>query len=163
MTCKIYQLINVHVTLHVSVWVEIQRGRSVANPTSSRSTWACELKWSVSTNTLIQLRHAPRERVSWNIRITVKHCYSVKSRSTWACELKLTSPIVLLMTQKVTLHVSVWVEIKIVIYKQLQQEVTLHVSVWVEICVWHWNVIVLWRHAPRERVSWNIFNNIFIF
>ena len=32
------------VTLHVSVWVEIDKSDSFINDTKSRSTWACELK-----------------------------------------------------------------------------------------------------------------------
>ena len=77
------------VTLHVSVWVEIQK--FVAN------------SWLFSS-------HAPRERVSWNVNtIFVIFIYPVtlhvsvwveislnawertkgaESRSTWACELK---------------------------------------------------------------------------
>ena len=55
----------------------------------SRSTWACELKFSVYTFHCQKIRHAPRERVSWN------------------------SPIISLeISFRVTLHVSVWVEIK---------------------------------------------------
>ena len=102
------------VTLHVSVWVEILRVYWKLMTMSSRSTWACELKcqrfvlttwknWSRSTwacelkcikfihhtNTP---RHAPRERVSWNI-----------SSVPW------------LLPPPVTLHVSVWVEIPSVV------------------------------------------------
>ena len=54
------------VTLHVSVWVEIENYCSACPRGMSRSTWACELKWQHKAH-------------SWLI---------VKSRSTWACELK---------------------------------------------------------------------------
>ena len=34
----------------------------------SRSTWACELKYSFSKNHKRENGHAPRERVSWNLK-----------------------------------------------------------------------------------------------
>ena len=142
----------------------------------SRSTWACELKWrrqrasngyarvtlhvSVWVEILVLVcsflllyRHAPRERVSWNLGFSPP-----------------TFDVV------VTLHVSVWVEI---CRKNGQRSiycVTLHVSVWVEIhertrvynvnksrSTWACELKLLrlkrifntWCHAPRERVSWN--------
>ena len=55
-----------HVTLHVSVWVEISKIAMTTRSEVSRSTWACELKCSLS-----QLAQR-----------------TVMSRSTWACELK---------------------------------------------------------------------------
>ena len=54
------------VTLHVSVWVEIAPNGFAAVRRWSRSTWACELKYT---------RHYTR----WQVPA---------SRSTWACELK---------------------------------------------------------------------------
>ena len=77
------------VTLHVSVWVEIIRywGYDIQGAShaprervswncqcrllwrgliSSRSTWACELKCSLSQLAQRTVSHAPRERVSWN-------------------------------------------------------------------------------------------------
>ncbi len=54
----------------------------------SRSTWACELKWSTGLAGDSHKSHAPRERVSWN----------------WLSAMTLG-------TFRVTLHVSVWVEI----------------------------------------------------
>ena len=99
------------VTLHVSVWVEIEEEMLRVSMGESRSTWACELKWFVrggmkpkdeSRSTwACELKyscylrnsyrfcHAPRERVSWNI-FYFKWCINLA----------------------VTLHVSVWVEIK---------------------------------------------------
>ena len=57
------------------------------------------------------LRHAPRERVSWN----------------WiTCQFDE-------VIMKVTLHVSVWVEIVNQLANVIINVVTLHVSVWVEI------------------------------
>ena len=54
------------------------------------------------------------------------------SRSTWACELKFNMIIFDITTNTVTLHVSVWVEIKSISVKYVNILVTLHVSVWVE-------------------------------
>ena len=78
------------VTLHVSVWVEMQIFSPTAWMTASRSTWACELKFTNKSTTENIASHAPRERVSWNptIRQNIRSCW-------------------------VTLHVSVWVEILI--------------------------------------------------
>ena len=77
--------------------------------------------------------HAPRERVSWNAwAVALDDCCLV-SRSTWACELKFLKQAQKAKIVQVTLHVSVWVEMKIF---------TIFTSA--EMC-----------HAPRERVSWN--------
>ena len=121
----------------------------------SRSTWACELKYYYANLGFIDLCHAPRERVSWN-----PYYFRVE------------------IGDRVTLHVSVWVEIYIHLIVTLLLAVTLHVSVWVEIlaskaishfsmsrstwaCELKLNIYFLtnlWPgHAPRERVSWNLF------
>ena len=126
----------------------------------SRSTWACELK------------------LCWPVKYTSKPW----SRSTWACELKCKTHWTFPQAAKVTLHVSVWVEIKCIralcscfssrstwacelksqnkVYALTIDGVTLHVSVWVEMG----GQIGWWVrpgcHAPRERVSWNIPLNI---
>ncbi len=79
------------VTLHVSVWVEILADfSSSTSSSSSRSTWACELKLIFTTSLFVinfvtlhvsvwveicycmtavfpVQSHAPRERVSWNV------------------------------------------------------------------------------------------------
>ena len=133
---EIYQnfirVINICVTLHVSVWVEIKFKTLGAKRYASRSTWACELKLKNSATQAEPIGHAPRERVSWNVR-------------TWKTPL----------TQEVTLHVSVWVEMKIFTIFTPAEMVTLHVSVWVEICPFSQCFASASRHAPRERVSWN--------
>ena len=100
------------VTLHVSVWVEIQ----------------CPLKLCDSI-----YRHAPRERVSWNLIIMKYLRILFASRSTWACELKCCQNIQVQVLNHVTLHVSVWVEMKTLLIWVNRYSVTLHVSVWVEI------------------------------
>ena len=81
---------QVIVTLHVSVWVEIPfkaclhilamsrstwacelkcaRFLVISTSCKSRSTWACELKYPMGEIGTVTLRHAPRERVSWNMQ-----------------------------------------------------------------------------------------------
>ena len=98
------------VTLHVSVWVEMTYGGALCRTIVSRSTWACELKCIISDNLIIADCHAPRERVSWNFRVSEN-----------------------LTPHSVTLHVSVWVEIVAGVARSAEEAVTLHVSVWVEI------------------------------
>ena len=79
------------VTLHVSVWVEINLFFIGITRSWSRSTWACELK-----STIIGI-----------------HPSEYLSRSTWACELKYTWETGSEVYDIVTLHVSVWVEIQV--------------------------------------------------
>ena len=120
------------VTLHVSVWVEIYQCFVVSRSLKSRSTWACELKWflrSVEFGALLSrstwacelkcvlgssrlnsASHAPRERVSWNSPFREIAHYFVRhaprERVSWN-----TYRILWNRNTKVTLHVSVWVEI----------------------------------------------------
>ena len=120
------------VTLHVSVWVEMMKSRLYMAETQSRSTWACELKCPVEDVTYLSFCHAPRERVSWNLFLPL-----------------------LLILHKVTLHVSVWVEI---IDKNHSSDfVNRHAPR--ERVSWNFNIrqleLYLQCHAPRERVSWN--------
>ena len=120
------------VTLHVSVWVEIHFIFQDIEKISSRSTWACELKFEMKDT---------EEQEE-------------ESRSTWACELKFCVWRVR-WNLWVTLHVSVWVEIGKSDRNPLKPCVTLHVSVWVEMTTWKsWQIFSV-SHAPRERVSWN--------
>ena len=151
------------VTLHVSVWVEIYLKGAYPIEFKSRSTWACELKFSLYHSPIKLLCHAPRERVSWNVTTIASQ------------------PLLL-----VTLHVSVWVEMLSTRWYFRPLYVTLHVSVWVEIRrSFHWKfhsesrstwacelksygspsyIRCIACHAPRERVSWNMgFNNLFTF
>ena len=101
---------EIAVTLHVSVWVEIRYTHWRVGVRWSRSTWACELKfvkickygWGLLSRSTwacelkfdrwsfkrVSLRHAPRERVSWNMDKDFLRYAIGKSRSTWACELK---------------------------------------------------------------------------
>ena len=77
------------VTLHVSVWVEMLRMSANSSMWSSRSTWACELKFNVRWNYMI----VSMSRSTWACELKFfKQCMlfcTVSSRSTWACELKL--------------------------------------------------------------------------
>ena len=137
----------------MSVWVEILNACDFHDFVPSRSTWACELKLAPSFRWPAFFCHAPRERVSWNSDQRPLRRFHL-----------------------VTLHVSVWVEIQTAKSGWLSAAVTLHVSVWVEIpasfvscfnawsrstwaCELKWLVIkiniMIYSHAPRERVSWN--------
>ena len=97
----------------------------------SRSTWACELKWTEYKPTDNGNSHAPRERVSWNR----EHLH--QNNTLW-----------------VTLHVSVWVEIGM--FTNLLKRF-LSRSTWA--CELKWRIQrtapLQCSHAPRERVSWN--------
>ena len=127
--CALIRCYNV--TLHVSVWVEIPIKMADNTSVASRSTWACELKFSVDLSSVEPFGHAPRERVSWNFKLCLLFVgsrvtlhvsvwveipdYSAglrnhQSRSTWACELKYNSKYKHTIYCVVTLHVSVWVE-----------------------------------------------------
>ena len=80
---KIYN----NVTLHVSVWVEIQKHNvNVLTPrvTLHVSVWV-EIQSFLSTPTP-RVSHAPRERVSWNAYSRYYYDDNGESRSTWACE-----------------------------------------------------------------------------
>ena len=82
-------IIPTMVTPHVGVWVEIKRWKTMHVCLLSRPTWACELKSVVVLVRLFDVSgHAPRGRVSWNIKSYYNQLYSVLSRPTWACELK---------------------------------------------------------------------------
>ena len=111
----------------MSVWVEIAVFTNLDRSTMSRSTWACELKFDDLIKTF---------------------CY-LGSRSTWACELKLLTSVCLGSRQRVTLHVSVWVEISLWVSQGCSCRVTLHVSVWVEI----WPLSVCLSRA-MSRSTW---------
>ena len=76
--------------------------------------------------------HAPRERVSWNLSrfVNTAEVYRHAPRERVSWNLNYFSPE---KNNAVTLHVSVWVEIKLLINNNTELGVTLHVSVWVEI------------------------------
>ena len=78
---------------------------------ASRSTWACELKFQG----VVGLWDKFASRSTWACELKlISHFPLViifKSRSTWACELKWPHERIGRYSQRVTLHVSVWVEI----------------------------------------------------
>ena len=167
------------VTLHVSVWVEIQWMFLSGIALLSRSTWACELKLStkiilptlsivtlhvsvwVEIAVLIEIEpllacHAPRERVSWNAELIHKirkhFSHAPRERVSWNRE----------STQRIFTRMSrsTWAcELK---FKDL--------SIWVNALMtsrstWACELKchieftdekLLKSHAPRERVSWNL-------
>ena len=131
----VYLLRNEIINGSRSTWaceLKLKNGRVQTAFLWSRSTWACELKCPVEDVTYLSFCHAPRERVSWNLFLPL-----------------------LLILHKVTLHVSVWVEI---IDKNHSSDfVNRHAPR--ERVSWNFNIrqleLYLQCHAPRERVSWN--------
>ena len=100
------------------------------------------------------IRHAPRERVSWNFctvsKICATHRHAPRERVSWNTRHHWWTS-----NELVTLHVSVWVEIK-------SADNIGHISIGHaprERVSWNcWQVRWTWflqGHAPRERVSWN--------
>ena len=166
------------VTLHVSVWVEIAHiwhDTVCAERHAPRERVSWNSLWSLSVHSCC--RHAPRERVSWNncSPITIIQIYGHAPRErvswnawrrTWQRRDRRHAPrervswnvigFNRLMKYKVTLHVSVWVEMIIVNSQSSAIKVTLHVSVWVEIGDFGDYTMTMFSHAPRERVSWNL-------
>ena len=160
----------------MSVWVEIKTSRGSERSKSSRSTWACELK-SLSGRIYISLiRHAPHERVSWNyyqncfwsfylvtlhmsvwveIADTITRFFKIVSRSTWACELKLCC-LHLWLSQRESR--STWAcELKL--HSECGKPLGFESrSTWA--CELKWRSSLQKQHAPRhaphERVSWNV-------
>ena len=125
--------ISTVVTLHVSVWVEIWITSLRYMCSLSRSTWACELKFFQMGVRRSYLRHAPRERVSWNDFVLVQIVYKVRhaprERVSWnACSI--------LVVRCFDRHAP-------------RERVS-----------WNATADILENkchsHAPRERVSWNL-------
>ena len=76
------------VTLHVSVWVEIVvLGISVTG-NKSRSTWACELKLPITNKFTANTKVTLHVSVWVEILVHFYNTFGSVSRSTWACELK---------------------------------------------------------------------------
>ena len=144
------------VTLHVSVWVEMilitalglffcghaPRERVSWNPMNVpiRDSTAVTLHVSVWVEiaVLIEIEpllacHAPRERVSWNAELIHKirkhFSHAPRERVSWN------------HYRNKCIHLT---------------KVTLHVSVWVEMTNSNGKPFLFTGHAPRERVSWNL-------
>ena len=77
------------VTLHVSVWVEIQRLPKLYDKTYRHAPRE-RVSWNINQSIILfqLVSHAPRERVSWNMEKRENLENINLSRSTWACELK---------------------------------------------------------------------------
>ena len=126
--------INLAVTLHVSVWVEIEiqaRTCPYVLVTLHVSVWVEILIMNGSAFSRCVTLHV-------SVWVEIKSLKSLtvtlkESRSTWACELKFLSTFTQTFLHYVTLHVSVWVEMLTRPLKSFYFVVTLHVSVWVEI------------------------------
>ena len=128
----LWQRDRYRVTLHVSVWVEMHSPKGQGYWKTSRSTWACELKLPYILIIQAMTCHAPRERVSWNFCLIFIH-----------------------YTDKVTLHVSVWVEITC---SSVREQALWSRSTWAcELKLISCIIAEQFQsHAPRERVSWNL-------
>ena len=123
------------VTLHVSVWVEMNWKFLCKRRARSRSTWACELKCFKYIIWQSELKVTLHVSVWVEILFAFFIFSPFLSRSTWACELKCCTCYSWQWGYRVTLHVSVWVEIQNLLTHVNNIFVTLHVSVWVEIVV----------------------------
>ena len=143
------------VTLHVSVWVEMNWKFLCKRRARSRSTWACELKCFKYIIWQSELKVTLHVSVWVEILFAFFIFSPFLSRSTWACELKCCTCYSWQWGYRVTLHVSVWVEIQNLLTHVNNIFVTLHVSVWVEIYAYSVLALCVGSHAPRERVSWN--------
>ena len=129
---------NIHikrimVTLHVSVWVEIHWICKIKFTIRSRSTWACELKCDIGYIATDIGGHAPRERVSWNFFNWFRRKFALRVTLHVSVWVEIPDTIDEQVMNFVTLHVSVWVEMTETEENPTEKEVTLHVSVWVEI------------------------------
>ena len=109
--CLLHKSFMGGVTLHVSVWVEIKIVIYKQLQPTSRSTWACELKFVNGCMGYFFLSHAPRERVSWNDNRVIENSnvnpgHAPRERVSWNSNI-----LAKVGWNLVTLHVSVWVEI----------------------------------------------------
>ena len=159
------------VTLHMSVWVEMSKWCKEDFDTSSRSTWACELKfltmpkkttirksrstWACELKSFCSVKleslsgHAPHERVSWNVERWWYHeqskSHAPHERVSWNCcqqEMQFQLP-------RHAPHERVSWNLSFIIIVHFVP-VTLHVSVWVEILCGTWGTV--WD--KRSRSTW---------
>ena len=79
------------------------------------------------------ISHAPRERVSWNWYWNEFILWRGKVTLHVSVWVEIWNVFLQMISKKVTLHVSVWVEIGSLTLDLHEEVVTLHVSVWVEI------------------------------
>ena len=146
----ILQLLRHFVTLHVSVWVEMHFDiKQAVYMQMSRSTWACELKYGWYIYSCI----CWESRSTWACELKWKSLalFNKKrlSRSTWACELKYSGAFLLYVSY---VSRSTWAcELKLLRtqFAPNTAQVTLHVSVWVEI-----DYITGLTNDKRSRSTW---------
>ena len=145
--------IDLNVTLHVSVWVEIYVQFCENIDYLSRSTWACELK--LSTGAIFLIFSLSRSTWACELKLLPYHAQMFErwSRSTWACELKLPD------TNKFTAKTSHAPRERVSWNCQVHHFLPLHTSrsTWacelkLRPCL---KISAFNCHAPRERVSWN--------
>ena len=121
----------------------------------SRSTWACELKSASAAKLSETNGHAPRERVSWNCQLKVfagvTPGHAPRERVSWN-PVNATSR---LHSERHAPRERVSWNFMYCPKNRTKVKVTLHVSVWVEMKFLRERLLPLPRHAPRERVSWN--------
>ena len=120
----------------------------------SRSTWACELKFCLYSIFYVAYCHAPRERVSWNIQALLHYTkalsHAPRERVSWNLSLFLNLKVEKRHAPRERVS---WNKLGLGICPEFK--VTLHVSVWVEIEYYNPEMFPDISHAPRERVSWN--------
>ena len=121
------------VTLHVSVWVEM-REKKVLGCRDGRHAPRERVSWNLieSKPIMRQDRHAPRERVSWNYMLFCQNhiykCHAPRERVSWNCIIGVE---VLCIARHAPRERVSW---NTTAYgKTKSNTVTLHVSVWVEI------------------------------
>ena len=161
----------------MSVWVEIVWSEKLDRFSSSRSTWACELKLILSSPACFTISHAPRERVSWNYFWLGLQDTAVRSRSTWACELKYWIPnkVYLINKSRSTWACELKFWLSLYYFYGVQSRSTWacelksrrigieSIRIWSR-STWACELklfsdpqgSITYRHAPRERVSWNV-------
>ena len=142
------------VTLHVSVWVEIADVTATYDGVTSRSTWACELKFTTSLYTAWRVRVTLHVSVWVEMNIAATLVEERRSRSTWACELKWCSAG---NHRVLTMSRSTWAcELKSLLLRLAALRSPSR-STWA--CELKCVTPTAWKyvagHAPRERVSWN--------
>ena len=151
--------------------------RQSGGQSSSRSTWACELKFDITQSEVARWCHAPRERVSWNLpcRWAVKRIcsHAPRERVSWnqMISKKYGSGLCHAPRERVSWNI---------IYNTHKPLTTSHAprervswnsdhltpvtttrpsrSTWACELKSHFLHFIFspFRHAPRERVSWNV-------
>ena len=121
----------------------------------TKPTWACELKYDIFDSFATFDRHAPRERVSWNLFLPLEYraqsCHAPRERVSWNAKSKPHGEIHKghAPRERVSWNADVK-PMHIEGYRHAPRE---RVSWNCSIISYNYNAI---SHAPRERVSWNV-------